>query len=330
MNILVTGAAGYIGSVVTALCIRSGHTVTALDNLSQGHRAAVHPEARLAVADLSNRPALDDLFRQSNPDAVIHLAGETLVEKSMSDPAVYFEQNVVNGLNLLQVMLAHRVFRMIFSSTAAVYGEPRTIPISEEDPLQPVNAYGESKLMFERMLDWYHRAYGLQYACFRYFNAAGAFEGWGENHHPESHLIPLVLSVALGQREHITIFGADYDTSDGTCVRDYVHVADIARAHLCALERLEEISSGAFNIGNGEGFSVAQVIEMARQITGAPIPTRVAARRPGDPARLVASSERLRAQLKFEPAFFGLETILASAWEWRRQHPFGYGKSADE
>lgn len=325
MKILVTGAAGYIGSVVTALLVEQGHSVVALDNLSQGHRAAVHPGAHFVMVDLRDRGALDELFRVSNFEGVIHLAGETLVTKSMSDPAVYFEQNVVNGLNLLQTMLAHRVLRVIFSSTAAVYGEPRAVPLLEDDLLQPVNAYGESKLIFETMLRWYQRAYGMRHATFRYFNAAGATEAYGEHHHPESHLIPLVLAVALGQRDHITIFGADYDTRDGTCVRDYVHVTDIARAHLAALERLEELTNATFNIGNSEGFSVMQVIETARQVTGAPIPARFAARRPGDPAKLVASSERLRTRLNFEPAVPALETIIASAWEWRKKNPFGYG-----
>jgi UDP-glucose 4-epimerase len=326
MDILVTGAAGYIGSIVTEQLLREGNRVIALDNLQQGHREAVAPEAVFIKADLGDPEALDEVFRRYPIEAVMHLAAETVVEYSMTDPGRFFRTNVVYGINLLDTMLKHNVNRLIFSSTAAIYGEPEAIPIKEEHPLRPVNAYGESKLMFEQILQWYGQAYGLKSISLRYFNAAGASEEYGYDHHPATLLIPVVLKVALGQSDYVSIYGTDYPTRDGTCIRDYIHVLDIASAHLLALKHLDSPGNKVYNLGNGEGYSVIEVIETARKVTGAKIPSRPYPRRAGDPVAVVASSALAKSELDWQPRYPDLESIIESAWQWQRKHPHGYGK----
>ncbi|MCL4458802.1 MAG: UDP-glucose 4-epimerase GalE [Chloroflexi bacterium] len=324
MAVLVTGGAGYIGSVVVEELLRDGQEVIICDNLSTGHRQAVLEGAIFVQADLSDRTVLTAIFQHYPIEAVIHMAASSLVSESMVDPAPFFYNNLVNGWNLLESMRANGVKRIVFSSTAAVYGEPKNIPIREDDPLEPTNPYGESKLSLERMLRWYEQAYGLRHISLRYFNAAGASEQLGEDHRPETHLIPVVLQTALGQRLWVEVFGTDYDTVDGTCIRDYIHVTDLALAHVLALKALDEGRSGVYNLGNGDGFSVLQVIETARQVTGREIPTIVKGRRLGDPAILVASSERIRSELNWQPRFADLKTIIRTAWEWLQKHPDGY------
>lgn len=328
MKLLVTGGAGYVGSVVAAELVRAGHRVAVFDNLARGHRAALPPGADLLIGDLADRQALDRFFQSRPVDAVLHFAALIEAGESMQVPERYFRNNSANTLNLLEAMLAHGVKRFVFSSTAALYGNPERIPIEEDAPLRPTNAYGESKLLVEQMLAWFHRVHGLRYASLRYFNAAGAAGDLGEDHRPESHLIPLLLQVALGKREQISVYGADYPTPDGTCVRDYIHVSDLASAHLLALQALETARGESpliYNLGNGRGFSVRQVLEAARRVTGHPIPSVDAARRPGDPAVLVASSEEIRRELGWNPQHPELESVIASAWEWKRRHPEGYG-----
>ena len=324
MTVLVTGAAGYIGSVVAERLIEHGHGVAALDDLSQGHRAAVPPAAAFMEGDLRDRARLAEVMSTVRPDAVVHLAAEALVGESVTEPAKFFEVNVTGGLNLLDAMRAGGVRRLVFSSTAAVYGEPGETPIREDAPLRPVNAYGASKLAFERALPWYASAYGLRHVSLRYFNACGATAERGEHHVPETHLIALLLDVALGLRPGIRIFGTDYDTPDGTCIRDYVHVGDIADAHLLALDRIDDIGAGAFNLGNGAGFSNREVVAAARRVTGHAIPATDARRRAGDPARLVASADRARAVLDWSPRYTTLEAMIATAWAWRQErlHPY--------
>lgn len=326
MNVLVTGAAGYIGSIVTEQLLGKGYRVIALDNLQQGHREAVAPEATFIEADLTDSQALDMVFRHYSIEAVMHLAAETVVEYSMSDPGRFFRTNVVYGVDLLDTMLRHNVNKLIFSSTAAVYGEPEAIPVEETHPLRPVNAYGESKLMFERILHWYGQAYGLKSISLRYFNATGASERYGGDQRPETHLIPIVLKVALGQSDRVSIFGTDYDIRDGSCIRDYVHVLDIAAAHLLSLKHLDNPGNKAYNLGNGDGYSVMEVIEAARRVTGAEIPSRAGPRRAGDPAALVASSRLAKSELGWQPKYADLESIIESAWQWQRKHPHGYGE----
>ncbi len=324
MRVFVTGAAGYIGSVVAERLLAQGHAVAAFDDLSQGHRAAVPARAGFFEGDLRDRDRLAEVMSSVRPDAVVHLAAEALVSKSVTEPAKFFQVNVTGGLNLLDAMRAVRVRRLVFSSTAAVYGEPEAIPIREDAPLRPVNAYGASKLAFELALPWYASAYGLRHVSLRYFNACGATAERGEHHVPETHLIAILLEVALGLRPEIRIFGSDYDTPDGTCIRDYVHVGDIADAHLLALDRIDRIESGAFNLGNGTGFSNQKVVEAARRVTGHPIPALAADRRTGDPARLVASAERAREVLGWSPRHRTLDEMIATAWAWRkdRLHPY--------
>jgi len=324
MKILVTGAAGYIGSVVTEQLVEQGHQVIALDNLKNGHRAAVHPGALFVQADLLEANGLGELLRQHRVEAVVHLAAEALIDVSMRDPGLFFRVNVVGGLNLLDAMIATGVKRIVFSSTAAVYGEPEHIPITEDARHLPVNSYGESKLAFEKILQWYHQAYDLKYVTLRYFNACGATERFGEYHVPETHIIPILFEVALGQRPQFNLFGTDYDTPDGTCVRDYIHVWDIANAHVLALKELDRLSVRAYNMGNGAGYSNRQVVEAVRQVTGKDIPVIPSPRRPGDPARLVASSERIRAELGWTPRYPALTTMVETAWVWRQKHPNGY------
>jgi UDP-glucose 4-epimerase len=324
MRILVTGGAGYIGSVVTEHLITEGDEVVVLDNLSQGHRAAVHPQAAFFEGDVGDRALLDEIFQTYPIDGVMHFASYTLVGESMEHPFLYIMDNVVNGLTLLQAMVDHGVRRFILSSTANLFDEPQHIPISEEEAIVPGSPYGESKNILERALYWLDRTKGLHYAALRYFNACGATEERGEDHDPETHLIPIVLQVALGKREKIVVFGDDYPTRDGSCVRDYIHVSDLATAHILALRALDQ-GSRVYNLGNGRGFTVKEVVDVAREVTGHPIPAVVGARRAGDPAELVASSERIRQDLDWRPRYPELHQIVETAWNWHRRHPEGYG-----
>lgn len=324
MYILVTGGAGYIGSVINEELLKAGHKVVVLDNLYQGHRQAVIPEAVFVQANIGDSQALDGIFTKYNINAVIHMAAETVVEFSMTDPRRYFQNNVINSLVLLDIMLKHNVYKLIFSSSAAVYGEPETTVIDEDHPKNPINSYGESKLLFERILDWYGKAYGLKYISLRYFNAAGASELLGEDHDPETHLIPNILRAATNGLSPVPIYGTDYPTKDGSCIRDYVHVLDIAQAHILALDKLEKLHGKAYNLGNGNGYSVLEVVAAARQTTGINIPTKTHARRTGDPAVLVASSNRARTELGWRPEITSIENIIESAWRWTREHPHGY------
>lgn len=320
--ILVVGGAGYIGSHMTKMLVRSGYDVLVLDNLSTGFRDAVR-YGRLIEGDLADHSVLDRLFAENRIDAVLHFAALSQVGESVQNPALYYRNNVANTLNLLDAMLAHGVRRFIFSSTAAIFGEPETPRIEEDHPQRPINPYGRSKRMVEEILQDYDRAYGLRYVSLRYFNAAGADpEGeLGERHDPESHLIPLVLQAASGRRAQIAVYGNDYPTPDGTCIRDYIHVWDLCSAHLLALEHLlAGGQSDAFNLGNGAGFSVQAVIDTARRVTGRTIPASVQERRAGDPAILVAESAKARAVLGWEPRFDGLDTIIAHAWDWEQKH----------
>lgn len=325
MNILVTGGAGYIGSIVAEELIREGESVVVFDNLYTGHRAAVPPEAVFVEGDLADRAAVKAVFDAYKIDAVMHFASYTLVGESMEQPFKYLGDNVTNGLNLLQEAVAHGVRRFILSSTANLFDQPERMPIDEEERIIPGSPYGESKHILERILHWMDRIFGFRYAALRYFNAAGASPTGerGEDHDPETHLIPRVLQVALGQRDKIVIFGDDYPTRDGTCVRDYIHVVDLAQAHILALRALDR-GSRIYNLGNGRGFTVKEVIETCREVTGHPIPAEVGPRRAGDPAVLVASSEKIRRELGWEPKYPDLRTIVEHAWEWHRTHPHGY------
>ena len=324
MKILVTGGAGYIGSVVVAELVRAGHRVTVYDNLTHGYRAAVPAAVEFVAGEVADSARLGEVFRARGFEAVMHFAALIEAGESMKAPERFFRNNTAATLTLLETMLAQGVQRLVFSSTAALYGEPEHIPIGETDRLLPTNAYGESKLLVEQMLAWFHRIHGLRYASLRYFNAAGATETLGEAHRPESHLIPLILQVAQGRREAIAIFGTDYPTADGTCIRDYIHVVDLAAAHVLALEALGDRTQLIYNLGNGRGFSVRQVVEAARRVTGHPIPAIEGPRRPGDPAVLVASSEKIQRELQWQPRYADLETIVASAWQWHQRHPEGY------
>lgn len=324
MVILVTGAAGYIGSICTEELLKKGYEVVAIDNLQEGHREAVHPDAVFYEGNCGNRAFLEEIFRKHPFDTVMHFAAEATVGISMTDPSLFFENNVVFGLALLDVMRIFQCEQMIFSSTAAVFGDPEYIPIDEHHPEKPINAYGESKLMFEKILDWYHAAYGLKYNSFRYFNAAGASERLGEAHKNETHLIPIILQTALEKREKIDIFGSDYDTRDGTCVRDYLHVIDIAQAHILGLANLGRKPNAKYNLGNGVGFTNLEVLKTAEKVTEKNIPFEITARRPGDPDSLVASSLLAREELGWEPLYPSLESIISSAWHWHSEHPDGY------
>ncbi|WBW98670.1 UDP-glucose 4-epimerase GalE [Oceanirhabdus sp. W0125-5] len=326
MNILVCGGAGYIGSHMVAELLDNGHQVVILDNLQKGHNEAILG-GKLYVGDIRDREILDKVFNENKIDAVIDFAADSLVGESVQEPLKYFNNNVGGTISLLEAMRDHNVKYIVFSSTAATYGEPENIPILEEDRTLPTNPYGESKLAVEKILKWCDNAYGIKYTALRYFNAAGAHISGkiGEDHQPESHLIPIILQVALGKREKIFMFGEDYNTKDGTCVRDYIHVTDLANAHLLALERLMNGGDSAiYNLGNGKGFSVKEVIEVARKVTGHPIPAEIAPRRAGDPATLIASSERGKNELGWEPKYNSLETIIDTAWNWHSNHPNGY------
>ncbi len=322
MNVFVTGGAGYIGSVTSELLLDAGHNVTIFDNLGRGHRPAVDKRADFIEGDLCDKESVANAIGRVQPDAVVHFAAFALVGESMECPEMYFRNNVVGGINLAEAMLANDVSKIVFSSTCATYGQPERVPITEDELQKPQNPYGESKLMFEHTLNWYRTLHNMQPVFLRYFNACGATETYGEDHDPETHLIPLVLRVPLGQRESIKIFGDDYDTPDGTCVRDYIHIVDLAQAHILALEK--DIS-GPFNLGTGSGNSVKEVIETCREVTGHPIPAEVAPRRPGDPDRLVASPEKAKNILGWEPRSSDIYTIVESAWKWHQAHPNGYG-----
>jgi UDP-glucose 4-epimerase len=320
MNILVTGGAGYIGSVVVEECLRDGHKTFVYDNLVKGHRESVAPEAVFIEGDLLDKELLKKVFRENEIEAVIHMAAYSLVGESVENPAKYYHNNVTAGLSLLDAMVETDVKKLVFSSTAAVYGEPEKQPIEEGDRNAPTNPYGETKLAFEHALKWYEKAYGLHFASLRYFNAAGASERCGELHEPETHLIPLVLQAAIGKRSHVEIYGEDYPTRDGTCVRDYIHVIDLARAHILALTILDE-KSAIYNLGcGGAGYTVREVIDAAREVTGLEIPVRVAARRAGDPAVLIAASDKIKNELGWNPEFQDLRVIIGSAWKWMRNH----------
>ncbi len=324
MTILVTGGAGYIGSICVEELLRQGHEVIVIDNLQEGHREAVCPQATFYEGDIGDRFLLDRLFHDFHIETVMHFAAEATVELSMKDPQIFFETNVAKGLMLLDVMKENGCNKMIFSSTAALFGNPDYVPIDEKHPEQPINAYGESKLMYERILEWYHSAYGLQYNSFRYFNAAGASEALGEAHKKESHLIPIILSTALEQRENLYVFGSDYPTKDGTCVRDYVHVIDIAQAHILGLDNLEKRPKAKYNLGNGVGFTNLEVLKTSEKVSGKIIPFEFTERRMGDPDRLVASSDLAKEELGWKPQFDTLESIIRSAWEWHSKNPDGY------
>lgn len=327
MRVLVTGGAGYIGSVVTEQLVNDGHRVVVYDNLAKGHLQAVIAGAEFVEGDLLEADKLRQTLNDNRIEAVIHMAAYSLVGESCEEPSKYYRNNVVAGLVLLDAMRDCRVNRIVFSSTAATYGEPEAQPIFESAPTNPTNPYGETKLAFERAMHWWEHAHGLRYASLRYFNAAGASEKCGEDHNPESHIIPVTLQAAAGKRTHVELYGDDYPTSDGTCIRDYIHVVDLARAHILALEVLAE-RSGIYNLGcGGNGYSVREVIETARRVTGKEIPVRIGPRRAGDPAVLIASSDKIKSELGWQPQFQDLEVIIESAWRWMETHPDGYGST---
>jgi len=321
MKILVVGGAGYIGSVCAEQLLNEGHEVAVLDNLTEGHRTAVDRRAAFLEGDLQDRQNTLSIVAKVQPEAVMHFAANALVGESMENPSKYFRNNVANGLNLLDAMVEARVPRLVFSSTCAIFGPPERVPIDETFPDRPINPYGESKLLFEKILRWYEQIHGLKFVSLRYFNAAGATEEFGEDHRVETHLIPNILKVALGQKQHVEIFGTDYDTPDGTCIRDYIHIVDLARAHILALKANH---SGFFNLGTGGGSSVREVIEAAGKVTGRKIDIVEKARRPGDPPRLIAASEKIKRELGWAPKFQSLDAIIESAWKWHQKFPHGY------
>jgi len=321
MNVLVTGGAGYIGSACVEELLNCGHAVTVLDTLVEGHRAAVDPRASFVQGDIADRVLVEGALRRAKAEAVIHFAAFALVGESMADPAKYFRNNVAGGLELLEATRAAGVKKFVFSSTCATFGVPERVPMTEDLPQRPINPYGESKLMFERILQWQERIHQLEFVAFRYFNAAGATPHFGEHHRVETHLVPNLLKVALGQKSHCELFGTDYPTPDGTCVRDYIHVGDLAQAHILALQPGKK---GFFNLGNGEGYSVRQVHAACEQASGRKIALVEKPRRPGDPPRLVAASQKARTELGWNPRFPSLESIVQSAWTWHQAHPDGY------
>jgi UDP-glucose 4-epimerase len=321
MKVFVTGGAGYIGSVCAEQLLNAKHQVFVFDNLSEGHRRAVDDRAEFIEGDTSDRSLLFKTLERIRPNAVMHFAANSLVPESMTNPSKYFRNNVGNGINLLEACVQAGVGKFVFSSTCAIFGVPKNVPIAEDAPKEPINPYGESKLMFERILHWYDKQHGLPCVCLRYFNAAGATANFCEHHWQETHLIPDVLKVALNQKPHVEIFGSDYPTPDGTCVRDYIHIVDLANAHMLALTSPK---SDVFNLGSGEGYSVKQVVEAARKITGHKIPVIESPRRPGDPPKLVGDSAKVRKVLGWAPQFDSLEAIMDSAWQWHLRHPEGY------
>ncbi len=326
-RILVTGGAGYVGSICCKQLIDRGHEVIVIDDLSTGHAEAVPDAAEFYELDYGDRAAMTKVFAHYKVDAVFHFAAKALIPESVSNPGMFFDVNVADGIKLLESVRAAGVTTFIFSSSAAVYGWPKTVPISEEATKLPINSYGETKLMFERVLEWYARAYEWRVVAFRYFNAAGATATSGEHHQPETHIIPLLLQVAAGERERFDIYGHDYPTIDGTCLRDYVHVSDIAAAHVQALESAQHPGFNAYNIGNGEGHTVRQVIQAVERVTGKQIPVHQAPRRQGDPAILCASPEKLIKELNWQPRSSDLDQIIRSAWDWKLRHPSGYTKT---
>jgi len=321
MNVFVTGGAGYIGSVYVEEALTAGHQVTVYDNLSEGHRSAIDPRATFVQAELSDEPRILDALKQSRAEVIVHFAANALVGESMQNPGKYFGNNVGNGVKLLNAAVAAGVRKFVFSSTCATYGFPEQMPITEQTPQKPINPYGESKVMFERILEWYQRLHGLEFVAFRYFNAAGASARFGENHRVETHLIPNILKVALGQATQCEIYGTDYPTPDGTCVRDYIHIVDLAQAHLLAMTPGRQ---GFFNLGNGDGYSVREVIQMCEKVTGTKITALEKPRRPGDPPRLVAAADKAKSELGWQPKFPKLEQIVSTAWAWHQKHPQGY------
>jgi len=322
MKILVVGGAGYIGSICAELLLDQGHEIAVFDNLSEGHRRALDPRARFIEGDLQDRQAIDSALAAARPEAVMHFAASALVSESMRHPSKYFRNNISSGLNLLDAMVAAHVERFVFSSTCAIFGLPERMPIDETSPTHPINPYGESKLAFEKILRWYDEIHGLKFVSLRYFNAAGATANFGEDHRLETHLIPNVLRVALGQKPHVEIFGTDYETPDGTCIRDYIHILDLAHAHILALGTA---TSELYNLGSGGGASVREMIAACRKITGKKIDSLENPRRPGDPPRLIASSEKIKRELGWQPQFQSLDAIIESAWKWHQKFPHGYG-----
>ena len=327
MSILVCGGAGYIGSHTVHQLVEKGEDVVIVDNLQTGHMGAVNPKAKFYKGDIREAEVLDRIFTENKIDAVVHFAANSLVGESMTNPLKYFNNNVYGMQVLLEAMVRHGIDKIVFSSTAATYGEPERIPIMEDDRTEPTNPYGQSKLIMEKMMKWVSLANGIRYVSLRYFNAAGAIEDGsiGEDHSPETHLIPLILQVPLGKRDHITVFGEDYPTPDGTCLRDYIHVLDLADAHVLAIDYLRRGGeSNIFNLGNGQGFSVKEMIEAAKEATGLDIKVEIGERRAGDPAQLIASSEKARQVLGWQPKFTDVKAVIGTAWKWHRQHPDGY------
>lgn len=322
MKILVTGGAGYIGSICVEQLLNAGHTVTVFDNLTEGHRKAVDPRAELIIGDLQKDCDISDAMEHARPEAVMHFAANALVGESMENPSKYFRNNVSGGIHLLDAMVAVGVKKFVFSSTCATFGPPDRIPIDETLPQRPINPYGESKLIFEQILRWYDRIHGLKFVALRYFNAAGATEKYGEDHRIETHLIPNVLKVALGQKENVQIFGTDYETPDGTCIRDYIHIVDLAAAHMLAIEAKE---SAFYNLGTGGGTSVREIIATCERVTGKKITVIEKERRAGDPARLIAASDKIQRELGWKPKYQAIEKIIESAWSWHLRNPDGYG-----
>lgn len=321
MKILVVGGAGYIGSICTEILLNEGHEAAVFDNLGEGHRRAVDSRAKFIEGDLADREKIQAALSSARPDAVMHFAASALVGESMRDPSKYFRNNISNGLNLLDAMVATRIERLVFSSTCAIFGPPERVPIDETAPARPINPYGESKLAYEKILRWYDQIHGLKFVSLRYFNAAGASESFGEDHRIETHLIPNIIEVALGQKPHVEIYGTDYDTPDGTCIRDYIHIVDLARAHMLALGAAQ---SEFYNLGTGGGSSVREVIAVCRKITGRKVDIVEKPPRPGDPPRLVASSEKIKRDLGWRPQFESLDAIIESAWKWHQKFPHGY------
>jgi UDP-glucose 4-epimerase len=321
MNVLVTGGAGYIGSICVEELINSGHAVTVLDNLSEGHRSAVDPRAKFIEGNLGDPATANRAIKEAQAEAIIHFAAHALVGESMQNPGKYFRNNVASGLELLEAAVQNKVRKFVFSSTCATYGPPDRVPMTEDLPQRPINPYGESKLMFEKMLLWYQQIFGLEFVAFRYFNAAGASKKYGEHHRIETHLIPNVLKVPLGQAPHCEIYGTDYPTPDGTCIRDYIHIVDLAQAHILAMQPGKQ---GFFNLGNGEGYSVREVIKMCEKVSGKTIKAIEKPRRPGDPPRLVAGAQKAVTELGWKPKYAKLEDIVSTAWEWHKANPNGY------
>ncbi|MBQ7396913.1 MAG: UDP-glucose 4-epimerase GalE [Lentisphaeria bacterium] len=322
-KVLVTGGAGYIGSACTEYLLDHDYEVTVFDALITGHRDAVDPRATFIEGNLENRDLIIDVCKKGKFDAVMHFAAFSLVGESMTDPSKYFRNNLANAINLADAAVAGGAESFVFSSTAATFGQPERVPISEHDRQEPINPYGESKLCFEKVLKWYSQIYGIKYAALRYFNAAGATENFGEDHRPESHLIPIILQAVRGKRDKLMLFGDDYDTPDGSCIRDYIHILDLAQAHELALSAPE---SGHYNLGTGNGLSVFEIIKAAEAVTGKKVNFEIAPRRPGDPARLIACSDKARKMLNWQPQYESAEKIIESAWKWQLKHPEGYAK----